>query len=331
VSAELAHRATWTRPGALRDAFNHAHPRTAALIADLSARAEQFLAGMRMGDGPAEVEVFGSALVVVERELAAADRMRREWVAAQGFDVRDGRFEVDLADAVTVVEPLPDRLPADTVVAPGGAEQLAGNYGLLVAVADPERADAGTATGAPGAGISGVGREGYDRVDELLVRQARPVTVAVYRRAPAVVSVPGTAAKADGEWLRDDALTQYLDAVDAGSPVDVVAPQSHLGGDRMQNVSFYPSGSVRTFGVFSAAVPGAAVPPVAGEAFLPARAGAPSRSDVAAAALEAAQLQLALLQASDEFTRLAATHAHGGELATLEQDARFAALRSRQA
>jgi Arc/MetJ-type ribon-helix-helix transcriptional regulator len=56
----------------------------------------------------------------------------------------------------------------------------------------------------------------------------------------------------------------------------------------------------------------------------------PSRSDVAAAALEAARLQLALLQASDEFTRLAATHAHGGELATLEQDTRFAALRSRR-
>jgi hypothetical protein len=145
-----------------------------------------------------------------------------------------------------------------------------------------------------------------------------------------VVSVPGTAAKADGEWLRDDALTQYLDAVDAGSPVDVVAPQSHLGGDRMQNVSFYPSGAVRTFGVSSAAAPGAVAPPVAGEASPPAGAGAPSRGDVAAAALEAAQLQLALLQASDEFTRLAAIHAHGRELAALEQDARFAALRSRQ-
>ena len=83
--AELAQRAAWTRPGSLRTAFDRSHRRTAALIADLSARAEQFLAGMRMGDGPAEVETFGSALAVVERELAAADRMRREWIAAQGL------------------------------------------------------------------------------------------------------------------------------------------------------------------------------------------------------------------------------------------------------
>lgn len=69
--------------------------------------------------------------------------------------------------------------------------------------------------------------------------------------------------------------------------------------------------------------------PFSGEAGVPAEPELPSRSAVAAAALEAARLQLALLQASDEFTRLAATHAHGGELTTLEQDTRFAALRSR--
>jgi hypothetical protein len=100
--ADLANRAAWTRPGSLRAAFDRTHPRTAALIADLSARAEQFLAGMRMGDGPAEVETFGSALAVVERELAAADRLRREWIAAQGFEVRAGTWEFELGDAVAL-------------------------------------------------------------------------------------------------------------------------------------------------------------------------------------------------------------------------------------
>lgn len=324
-NAELAHRATWTRLGALRDAFNHTHPRTAALIADLSARAEQFLAGMRMGDGPAEVEVFGSGLAVVERELAAADRMRREWIAAQGFDVRSGQFQVDLADAVAVSEPLPERLPGDTDVVPGPAQLLARDYGLLIAAADPvpDPDRAGT-----GPGGSAVGDQGYERVDEVLLRRARPVTVTAYRRAPAAVGGPGPAMNADDDWVRDDALTQHLEAVDAGSAVDIIGPQSHLGGDQVLNMSFYPSGSVRTFGVSSAVPAGTVATSLGGKAAAPAETSLPSRSDVVAAALEAARLQLALLQASDEFARLAATHAYGGELAILEQDARFAALRS---
>ncbi|HET9657145.1 MAG TPA: hypothetical protein VFP72_17465 [Kineosporiaceae bacterium] len=315
--ADLGIRAGWTRAGALRVAFDRSHPRTAALISDLSARAEQFLAGMRMGDGPAEVETFGSALAVVERELAAADRLRREWIAAQGFDVRAGHWQVDLADAVPLAEPLPDRLPADTAPA-AGAAALARDYGVLLAVADPERDIPDGAAAGP---------EGYHRVDELLIRQVRPVVVAVYRRAPAgIEGEPETS----GEWVLDPVLTSHVEAVDGHSRLDVVAPQGHFGADRALHVSFYPSGSVRTFGVSSApvlpATAGMAVEEAAGRE----TTGLPTRADVAAAALEAARLQLALLQSSDEFTRLAATHAHGGELATLEQDARFAALRSRR-
>lgn len=317
--ADLGIRAGWTRPGALRLAFDRSHPRTAALIADLSARAEQFLAGMRMGDGPAEVETFGSALAVVERELAAADRLRREWIAAQGFDVRAGHWQVDLADAVLLAEPLPDRLPADTAPAAptAGAATLARDYGVLLVVADPER-DAPDGAAA--------GPEGYRRVDELLIRQARPVVVAVYRRAPAgIEGEPETSA----EWVLDPALTSHVEAVDGHSQLDVVAPQGHFGADRALHVSFYPSGSVRTFGVSSTAVLPAAAGMAVEEAAGSETTGVPTREDVTAAALEAARLQLALLQVSDEFTRLAATHAHAGELASLEQDARFAALHSR--
>jgi hypothetical protein len=321
-AAELAHRAAWTRPGSLRTAFNKTHPRTNALIADLSARAEQFLAGMRMGDGPAEVEMFGSALAVVERELAAADRMRREWIAAQGFGVRSGQWQVDLGSAVTVAEPLPETLPGDTPVAGGPVALLARDYGVLIAVADPERSEPAPT----------IGDEEYQRVDELLLRQARPVTVAAYRRTPVGIGAAGDVAAVDGEWILDRALTQHLETVDARSLVHAMGPEGHLGNDRALNVTFYPSGSVRTFGVAATAT----VAPSGGGLVTPAgeTGGAtggmiPSQSAVAAAALDAARLQLALLQASDEFTRLAATHAHGGELATLEQDARFAALRAR--
>lgn len=319
-AADLAHRAAWTRPGSLRAAFDRTHPRTAALIADLSARAEQFLAGMRMGDGPAEVETFGSALAVVERELAAADRMRREWIAAQGFDVRSGRWDVDLTAATLVTEPLPERLPADTAVVSGVAQVLARDYGVLIALVDPERSDRAPLSG-----------KGLQQIDEILVRQPRPVTLAVYRRPAAGVDEPGVAAPVnDREWVRDDDLTMHLDAVDVHSPVDTLGPEGHLGGDRALHLSFHPAGSVRAFGVSSAAVvAGSAMSRFPGEAAAPEAPGVPTRSAVTSAALEAARLQLALLQASDEFTRLAATHAHGGEMATLEQDARFAALRTR--
>lgn len=351
-AADLAQRAAWTRPGSLRVAFNKTHPRTAALIADLSARAEQFLAGMRMGDGPAEVETFGSALAVVERELAAADRMRREWIAAQGVDVRSGQWQVDLGSVVLVPEPLPATLPGDTLpgdgpagdgragdgpagdgpvgdgpagdgrvgdgpAGDGPARLLAREYGVLLAVADPERDAADTA--AEG------GVEGYQRVDELLLRQSRPVTIAVYRRAPAGVMAPATAAPEDSDWVLDGTLTQDLEAVDARSVLTAVGPGGHFNGDRALNVTFYPSGAVRTFGVApTVSAAREAVRALPGGTGTGAEDGVPSRSAVAAAALEAARLQLALLQASDEFTRLAAIHAHGGELATLEQDARFA-------
>ncbi len=321
--AVVAQRSGWTAKGALRVAFNRSHPRTAALIADLSARAEQFLAGLRMSDGPAEVEVFGEALVVVERELAAADRLRREWIAAQGFDVRVGGWDLDLEQTLVRGEPTPpDRLPADIPLPEGDGARMAKQFGVLVVVCDPDQAGS-----RPPA--TGSGSEPYARVDELLLRRSRPVTVAAYRRTPEDIgAASGAGAGEAEEWVRDDALTQHIDVVDAASVLDVLAPQAGVFGERALRLAFHPDGSVKAFGV--GPEPMLAQPRVAAaEAAGSAGEGVPDRADVAAAALEAARLQLALLNASDEFTRLAATHAHGGELATLEQDTRFAALRGR--
>ena len=254
----------------------------------------------------------------------------------KGFDVRSGRWDVDLGDAVAVVGPpqgeLPDLLPADTPVPAGPAQILARDYGVLLAVVDPDR------TGTTDAAPTGAARE-LERVDEILLRRPRPVTVVVYRRAPAGIgeaegfSVAGDSAATevgDAGWVRDDARTQHVEAVDGHSEIDTVAPQGRGGEEHALHLSFYPSGAIRSFGVSSTQVlVGAALTAAPGGTAELAMADVPNRTAVAAAALEAARLQLALLQASDEFTRLAATHAHGGELTTLEQDARFAALRSR--
>ena len=94
--------AAWTVPGSLRRVFDAAHPRTAALAADLAARAEQFLAGLRMSEELTEVVTIGQALEVVHRELAAADRMRREWVAGQGREVRTSTWDLGADDLLPV-------------------------------------------------------------------------------------------------------------------------------------------------------------------------------------------------------------------------------------
>lgn len=304
---------SWTSPGSLRTVFSRTHPRTAALIADLSSRADQFLAGLRMSDQATEVLAFGSALEVVERELAAADRMRREWIALQGFAVRSDTWQIDVPSTVTVRGDVGDKppatLPADTPVPPEQAV-AARDHGLLVAVVDAHTPDAKQR------------KLQLDRRDELLMRRARPVTVAVYRRIPE--GVDGFDPKA--AWTLDKALVTSLDVVDANSTVDVLAPDAGLFGDRAVHVGFYPDGSLRSFGVSAVMSP---FPTSGTRSAEPATtAGGIAAADVAAAALEAARLQLDLLHVGDEFTKLAATHAHRGELASLEQDARFAAMRT---
>lgn len=313
-----ADRSSWTAPGALRKAFGRTHPRTAALIADLSARAEQFLAGLRMSDLPEEVQAFGAALEVVERELAAADRMRREWIAVQGHDVRSGVWILQAAELAALDGLLgtgaeaPVQLPADLALPEGTLTELARDYGVLPVVLDPDRDGPGDP-----------GPEGFDRTDEILVRRPRPVTVLVYRRAP-----EGPKPAAPAPWVRDDALTLHVDVVDAHSRIDVLGPQPHGAGEWVQHLALRADGSVRALGVTAGAGAVAAGAVGTTGAGLPGWGGpGPSLSEVTAMSLETARLQLALLQVSDEFTKLAAVHAHGGELTTLEQDARFATLR----
>lgn len=174
-------------PGSLRKTFDHSHPRTAALIADLSARAEQYLAGLRMGEGSEQVVTFGQALEIVHRELATADRLRREWVSRQGRDVRCAEWDLTAGDVVNL-DAATDTLPADTQIPDGRAQEMASEFGLLVAI----WSDRGEGSG-PSRGAAGVG---------------------VYRRLPD--SLPEHSTR-DGErvWVRDESLSR-LRLADAG-------------------------------------------------------------------------------------------------------------------
>jgi hypothetical protein len=249
-------------PGSLRRAFDRVHPRTAALIADLSARAEQYLAGLRMGEEPAQVVTFGQALDVVHRELAAADRTRREWISWQGRTVRSGEWDLCAGDMITVAGLRP-ALPPETVPPQGRATELARDYGLLLAL-----------------------------VTDGAAARAESAYVAVYRRPPADASGQ-EASPPDAEWVRDDALSR-LWLADAGETAgDLPRPRTPGEAGRLP-----------------------ALPP-----------GQPLTSDSEVeAAARAARLQLELLDASDEYSRLASTQYRADEIAALQHQIRLAIM-----
>ncbi|HEY6795756.1 MAG TPA: hypothetical protein VI248_13840 [Kineosporiaceae bacterium] len=259
-----ASRSPSTAPGSLRRAFDRAHPRTAALIADLSARAEQYLAGLRMGDDPAQVVTFGQALEVVHRELAAADRTRREWISRQGRTVRSGEWDLSGADMITVIGLRPTLAP-DTRVPEGGATELARDYGLLLALVTDE-ASAGTRSRTGSAGV------------------------AVYRRQPENLPLRETS-DADPEWVRDDVLSRLWLADAGDAPAEVPRPRTPVDAER--------------------AVPAQPDRPLPGDALL--EAGA-----------RVARTQLDLLDASDEYARLASTQYRTEEIDALQRQLRLA-------
>jgi hypothetical protein len=258
-----------TVPGSLRRAFDRSHPRTAALICDLSARSEQYLAGLRMGEEPAQVVTFGQALAIVHRELAAADRARREWISRQARDADSVEMALSAKDMITLDAPA-FTLPGDTEIPAGRAHDLAARFGLLLALVN-EGAPASAAKGSRVAGAS--------------------ATVAVYRSRPD--GWPGQETRTDPrpDWVRDEALSR-LRLADAGDP--------------------------------GAEVPQPRVSPAAEKLIAP-LLGRPMTVDPhIEAATRAARVQIELLDASDEYSRIAATQYRAEEIAALQHLMRLA-------
>jgi hypothetical protein len=254
-------------PGSLRRAFDRAHPRTAALIADLSARSEQYLAGLRMGEESSQVVTFGQALEVVHRELAAADRARRECVSRQGRDVRTAELDVTGNDMISISGPR-QTLTADIEIPSGRAQDLAREFGLLLALVSDD-ADPGNGRG-----------------------RADTASVAVYRRRPARWP-DHMAPDPTLDWVRDDALSR-LRLADASEPTSDI-PQQRVSAEMERMMT-----------------------PLLGRPFSP--------DPELEAAVRAARTQLDLLDASDEYSRLASTQYRAEEIAALQHQMRLAYL-----
>jgi hypothetical protein len=246
VALETMQAPAWYQHGSLRREFDIVHPHMSALLTDLTSRSEQYLAGLRMGERLDEVEAFGRALSVIHRELAAADRMRRGWIARRGYEVRGSAF--DLApDDLLHLEHCPAALAADTRLPKGIAPKLSEGYGLLFVASgsNPEE----------GAG--------------------EPTTLYVYRRSPH--SLPELPEVGVGRmWQRDDILS--------GLPLTDEADGAPMPSGTLSD----PDDLVRD----------------------------PQWSETIAVA----QCQLELLEASDEYVKLAVSHERVEEVAALREE-----------
>lgn len=187
--------ASWLIEGNLRATFDRQHPKTASLIMDLSMRAEQYLSVLRMGEDVSEIATCGRVLSILNEQLAAADRMRREWLAAQGRGLRAHTQDLTHEDLVTLTS-CPSELPAEVTIPSAAAQMLADNYGVLFARVESASANPAVAV---------------------------PATMAVFRRAPIGhpdIKAPG----ADDPWVRDNALS-HVHLVDDDTLAGYEMPQ----------------------------------------------------------------------------------------------------------
>ena len=252
-----------------------------------------------------DVVASGQALQVLQREAAAIDRLRREWIAGHAVaEAESATLAVADLARLRLESTLPASMTDTDFHLPPAMAALAGKFKALIAIADPHRAD-----------------ERPDRPeshleDLLVLRRSRPVEIGVYRGAPG-----------ENTWTLVGEPAR-LDVVDAYSHYDLLSLDGRWFSERSVEMSFHPDHSLKTWKVTSTSTVGAvatslgSLVDVAGE-WQKKRA---ERPDPAAEELAAAKLKLDLLTTSSEYAQLSATQDRGAELAELEQRVKLADL-----
>lgn len=256
----------------------------------------------------------GEVLAVLYRELAALDRVRREWIAGH---VRTGQPEVweFTSDELVFGNVRPGRefpatLSADLQYS-DAVRQLADRHGVLLVLS-------GSAADKP---VTTPGGE-RDREDEILFRRPRPSAIAMYRREK---DEPGAA------WTLQPETIQRLDVVDSWSHVDSLSLKGEFWHKHAFKMDLHPDRSIKTYGLTSKTSLGPLASSVgglvsAGRAAYDEVSKLPSDEEQE---LSRAKLKLDLLTASDGYSKLSATHQRNAELAELEQRVKIAELRTK--
>ncbi|MFF1612263.1 hypothetical protein ACFVYA_31155 [Amycolatopsis sp. NPDC058278] len=266
--------------------------RMAALLGELAAAT------------PVQITEIGAALDVLERELGALDRMRREWIVGQAKSEPAITCEFAPSDLYRPeTDDLRDELDAGIEI-PAAQMTLAGQAGVLVALAG-RRAMAATSAAS----------DDLELVDALVFRRPRPMSLGVYTRT-----------EAGAPWRLDRATVRELDVVDEYSQQDQICFNSALARKNNVDVTFHADGSINTYSIKSAPM-FSELATAAGsvlDAVAAARKAQLEKPDAVKKALDEAQTKLGLLKTSTEYAQLAATHGRAAELAELEQQVKLA-------
>ncbi|MBG0568418.1 hypothetical protein [Actinoplanes aureus] len=241
---------------------------------------------------PQDVVHVGAALEALQNQLATISQAKRTWIAAQAGPSTTQGWKYAPEDLMALNGELPVTLLEPAI--PPQQTDMAGQFGVLVAIVDPDR--------------TGVSRTADGSlVDRIVLRRSRPVTVGVYFRD-------------EKDWKLDESSVRQLDVVDGHSELDQLSLDGSWLKTKRFELSYHPDMSVKSFGVTTA--PNAsAVATSLGEildATSVARKQIAERPAAAEQRLKAATLQLDLLKTASEYEVLAATHRESEELAILE-------------
>lgn len=244
----------------------------------------------------------------MQRELAALDRMRREWIAGKAKSLPSQTWTISAENLVNLTDwedHLPDVLPVDTDI-PTELDDLAAANVLPVL----------SAKNRPLAKTDPPARGTYNE-DSIVFRRPRSAVFGVYQRESAIAP-----------WKRVRHLTADLDVVDSYSPQDKVSFDGNWLHNRKIDLAFHPDGSIKTYGVTAASTL-SGIATAAGSALDAVGAAHKERTskpDATEQALADAKIKLDLLKTSSEYAQLSAVHERAAELAELEQRVKLAEL-----
>jgi len=285
----------------LEQQWTEAHPGLAGHLAALLAQVDRLLAAL--SDRTASLHTIaatGRSLDVVHSQVASISQVRRDWIIAKAGVIDEAKVLLRPFDLLRLQEPaFPPLLEEPAVPAP--QTRLAGDFGCLLAVIDPDRGD------------RAVVNDGQKVDDDLLcVRRSRPVTVGFYL-------------KGDDGWKLDQETVQRLNVVDRFSGDNLISLDGSWLRTRSFELAFHPDMSVKTFGVTSASSV-SAVTTSLGDVFdaaTAAREMATKRPTAAAQELAAARAKLDLLNVATEYEVLSATRERAAAVAIAEQLAKL--------
>lgn len=309
VTAESAVEKELAEPGTcLEDLWIARFPSQAGLLDGLSDRMQDLLEQLAKAEAEA-IPGIGTALTVVERELGALDRMRRDWIASRATTNSPTSWEFDTEDLILQQETpnFPGKLGRDVVISDLQRE-LVEQAGLLLVLG-------GRLGKAP------VTHLGYlDLTDALVFRRPRSMTLGVYTRE-----------NEDQDWTRDPGRDTVIDVLDLNCEINEVTFDGSWIEKNTIKLDFHPDGSMKTYSVSSSPALSDIATAAGGlaDAVATARKERKPAEDPKAKALAEAKTQLDLLKTSSEYAQLAATHGSAAELAELEQRVRLAELRQK--